>query len=525
MATSTIGSTGRDYADLDTWWAALPATLTEQEIAEVYQDGPGTNGEYTKSGEVVLDGITTSASNSIIIRPAAGEAFYDNIGSGALTYNAANGVALRNTATFTSTFSIEVDHWEVIGLQIKGHDGAGTNRSVSNGAGTAGFGYFRRCIFNDPSGNPQFVSDNLRVVNCIFEKVADSSFDFTNTSSGDPQFIHCTLAAPFETADAYSSGNFVDPHFKGCALFGGAQAVDSSGPTRHSFSDCVTDLASINGTSVTNNALSAVFADQFESVSTTTPDWRVKAGADLINHVTTIYSDADGIDILGNTRDATTPTAGAVEYISGGGGATVSGTGDANLSAITGSADGLIEITGTSAAALSALAGSASGTLGYSGTASASLDALTADASGTVGDAVSGTADANLQAVTASADGVLIYSGTGTGALSALTASASGSFSTADFIGSGAASLSAMTAAANGILVYSGAGAGTLGQITANADGVIEITGTAAATLGAIIGSASGTFSGFILAPARNVLFMDYTIRRLTLPHTKRTLH
>lgn len=197
----------------------------------------------------------------------------------------------------------------------------------------------------------------------------------------------------------------------------------------------------------------------------------------------------------------------------------ITGTGDGDLAAVTGSASGEIEISGTGAGTLSAVTGSATGNLEYTGTASGTLDAVTGSASGTYTPAGNtGTGAGTLDAVTGSASGVLIYSGTGAGTLdsvtgsasgtfsgsftgtgagtlNAVTGSASGSFSSADFNGTGAGTLDAITGSATGNLEYNGTGAGTIAAITGSSVGIIEITGTGVGTLAAVTGDASGTIS------------------------------
>jgi hypothetical protein len=204
---------------------------------------------------------------------------------------------------------------------------------------------------------------------------------------------------------------------------------------------------------------------------------------------------------------------------SGAGGGGITGTGDGDLAAVTGSASGTIEITGTGAGTLSAVTGSATGNLEYTGTASGTLGAVTGSASGTYTPAGNtGTGAGTLDAVTGSASGILIYSGTGAGTLDsvtgsasgtfsgsftgtgagtldAVTGSASGAFSSADFNGSGAGTLDAITGSATGNLEYNGTGAGTLAAITGSSVGIIEITGTGVGTLAAVTGDASGTIS------------------------------
>lgn len=212
-------------------------------------------------------------------------------------------------------------------------------------------------------------------------------------------------------------------------------------------------------------------------------------------------------------------------------GATVTGTANAALGALTGTATGTPSVPGTMAATLGALAataaavrtvlGSAVTALGRavgtiagvrttSGTAASSLGALAATATGEP--SVPGTAAAQLGALAASATavrtvvatassslgaaagtatGTRTTTGTGSAALGALSATATGEPSVP---GTAQATLGGLTGSATGLRTVTGTAQSSLGPLAADVSiGAATVTGSAAAQLGALAGSASGT--------------------------------
>ena len=93
MATKSIGTTGRDYSTVALWLASLPATLTEAEIGECYNDS-----EFAEN--IALGaGITTSGSNTLTLRAAAGQGIADHADkdTNPLVYDQSKGVGFRTT--------------------------------------------------------------------------------------------------------------------------------------------------------------------------------------------------------------------------------------------------------------------------------------------------------------------------------------------------------------------------------------------------------------------------------------------
>jgi hypothetical protein len=102
---STIGS-GRDYSTIQAWEDACPANLVSADQiwkGLLYDEGGGTNGEWTISTNVIFSGVTTDATRYVWLDAAAGRSFVDNANrlTNALRYNNANGVAIRGNGSYT----------------------------------------------------------------------------------------------------------------------------------------------------------------------------------------------------------------------------------------------------------------------------------------------------------------------------------------------------------------------------------------------------------------------------------------
>jgi hypothetical protein len=62
--------------------------------------------------------------------------------------------------------------------------------------------------------------------------------------------------------------------------------------------------------------VSKTFSNQFQSITSGSEDFRVKAGADLINAGVRDQTYTNDLDIVGTTRSTTTPNIGAWEFLS-----------------------------------------------------------------------------------------------------------------------------------------------------------------------------------------------------------------
>ena len=306
------GATTRAFPSISTWVAGAPANLTTQDSGngwvwkgELYKEGAGTNGEWSITTTVSY-GATCNASSYYLLEAAAGQSFKDNAGklTNALRYNTANGVAVSVSGNYTWGFNTASPGiCYVRGLQINL-----TWRPASVGTGPL---TFDQCIIKS-AGVYAALGDVTSAINCVIY-VGGTSNSASGAGSGTIQFLNCTIAGG--AANAFTFGSFVTATVKNCAIFGFTSAI-ASNPARISSAASTynaTDLASF-GWTATGNIVSKTFANQFENITGGSEDFRVKAGADLINAGTRDQTYTSDLDIVGSARSTTTPTIGAWEF-------------------------------------------------------------------------------------------------------------------------------------------------------------------------------------------------------------------
>ena len=306
--TKTIGATGRDYATINDFFAAIPADLVAlDELWEgvIYPDSGNTI--TAPGGGFVLGARTTDVTRCVRLKCAAGASFKDHANklTNALRANSSNGILLTKSS-YGQTMSIGAD-LELIGLQIE-HTatGSGVNVAVT---------YDKRLTLRD--------SIIQSVDRCMNGMVAGS----------EPRLYNSLLISSLSGGCRSAGGGTVTGIAKGCTFVANASA---GYPIRMEWrpvliKDCAYFgmSAAPYGTSYTgstNNATdqtsfpagvtgthSLTQANQFEVVNFAggTNDFRVKAGSDLIGAG---VADADiSTDIIGTTR-ADPPTIGAWDY-------------------------------------------------------------------------------------------------------------------------------------------------------------------------------------------------------------------
>jgi len=308
MANSTIGTDARQYFDVDSWIADLPATTTEDETALMYNDS-----EFITPSGIVLSGINNS-NFLITIKPAVGEAFNDT--EQALRYNQANGVGIRKLSKYNQLFYVDrVDNVLLENLQLK-----------ADNAKALRLGY----------------TDNFSVKNSIIQANATthaiSGFNATNTKLINNAIINTTINANGRGIDmvganwtivnntiiALNSSNTLNTgitHKYGAAssaivknniLINFSTALQASTWNGANVNHNATDAATIGGGA--NNLTSLVAADQFEDLTgVNTLDLRLKIGNSLDGSGVPESSFTNDLDIFFNTRNLISPSIGGYE--------------------------------------------------------------------------------------------------------------------------------------------------------------------------------------------------------------------
>ncbi len=288
--TKTIAQTNTpvapDYTLLTTWWSDCPVDLTVSDnryVGNVLDQGELTAG-------VTMSGVTSDATRYPILQTASGASFRDKAGvrTTALTYNAANGAAVKVTTAYSNTILVSVPYTQIRNLQLWG-TGASTNCITS----VSGWdnGLCENCIVIGSvrsSGVSTFV-------NCLIEGVCGPANSL--------RFHYCTLVGGGSTNIA--NGVYGSSVCVNTALFDNGGTAFSG--ASFSGSNNATDAASAPGTS---NQTGLNYASQFVNSAS---DWRAVDTGSLKNG--TPDATFATTDITGATRDVTTPYIGCWEVV------------------------------------------------------------------------------------------------------------------------------------------------------------------------------------------------------------------
>jgi hypothetical protein len=311
VQTKSVGATARDYATPALFEAAIPADIVstdEQWIGECYNDA-----EFSSTSSIDFSGHTCDATRNIILRPASGEGFrqHADVLTNALRYNQSNGVGMIKTSQYGEViFNSDSDFLELFGLQIK-H----THTSNGEAFDLRTTGNRLDSSIADGNNGGRMNGGGL-IVNCAITERGTGNLVFISASSGSCQIVNCTV---IRASDLSSGGTGLTSQYggnicKGNAVFGCTTGEDDAAGAWAAGSDynATDDTAFVGGNSL--NTLT--FADQFENTVEATLDMRAKLGADLID-ANIVHTEAGGVDIIGQTRDASTPTIGCWEFVSG----------------------------------------------------------------------------------------------------------------------------------------------------------------------------------------------------------------
>lgn len=107
----SVGSTGRDYADIPALFAGIPNGSADHYIAELYNDS-----------EFVISATTNySKTTRLTMRPAAGHGFADHVDhlTNPLKYDQSKGVGIRMTMDFQHGLQFSSEQSTITGMQVR----------------------------------------------------------------------------------------------------------------------------------------------------------------------------------------------------------------------------------------------------------------------------------------------------------------------------------------------------------------------------------------------------------------------
>lgn len=285
--TKTIGSSSRDYTDIQAFVTALPANLVtdgNSYVGECYNDS-----EFTGTGTLVtFSALTTDSTHTVTVTAAAGQSYRDNasVRTNALKYNVSNGVGVRKTDDYSNLFLMSgvVNYLTISRLQLsKSATGPGSSIYHDTAGGANLVLRDLICEHLGNSGTGIFVSGGALLVNVLF--IARSSNAITafgqGNAGGNATFIACGAVRPsdFTAGGTGFNRSYGSPVLTSCYSFGFTTA-SSSGFGAGS-SNNATEQSSIAGssnqTSMTYNS-----STPFTNAADSTRDFRSIASTSLV---------------------------------------------------------------------------------------------------------------------------------------------------------------------------------------------------------------------------------------------------
>jgi hypothetical protein len=289
IVVNTIG-TGGDYTTLQAWEDACPANLVS---ADQIWRGEVLNQELAQT--LTIAGQTTDATRYVELTAQAGASFADHADkeTNPLRYNASVGAAISASAPYGTAVTITTPHTRVSRLQFA--DGTvGPTRAINitstsslldqciiRTAVTCGLagssGTVRNVFLQSNGGNVFAVGTNTSVLNCTFVRPSNLG----NTTWG-------------------ITNNYTSITIRNTAIFGVSNFTSISFTGNNNASNATIGWG-------TSNQASLAYADQFEEPSSAsgTQDYRLKAGATLIDNGADLSASGVTADIVGTARGAT----------------------------------------------------------------------------------------------------------------------------------------------------------------------------------------------------------------------------
>ncbi len=409
----SIGSAGgRDYATIAAWLAACPADLTTGGAdgqgriwrGELYNDG-----EITLAAALSLPTVTSSATQYIELTAAAGQSFVDNptyYNTHALKYDPANGAAIRMGTNGTSggaTLVSGAAYFNASRIQL-------IMGSIDNNfpivSLSGGRGKIKQCLLESLSTQPAVLGSGsgagFDIENSLIIKRRGGAAVQVSSGAAASTYKYVTVFSPTGAGgtNAFVQTYTPGPVIQNCAVFGFNNLYYSSNAVTANASSAGNVTSSTTGIPGVAGGKSGLLAtDQFTDVTappdnTSTPAYNLmpKSGNALGGAGSVLAGIT--VDLLGTTRSATAPAAGAIE---------------ASAAPVT--------VVGTMAATLGAAVFTGTGT-GYSvgtvGSLSVTLAAATMAATGTGATGATATITTNALAsntgsVLASASGITAH--------------------------------------------------------------------------------------------------------------------
>jgi len=306
---STTITGGRQYSSWNAAVAAIPANISSSGTNTPYILSGYADSEFyttTSSILVTIGGITTDTTNTITMTAAAGQSFMDNANAqtNALKYNAANGVGLRVNSGYSQVLYTSIANVIITRLQFSLNTTGGSSYCLQ----TDNNNYISNCIIESTGSNTPAVCLPGSFQTIVNTLIVAHSAGMRGISAGYDTcgLFNCTIVCPSDVGNTNygiaANGETWTIHNTVIMGFGTNYYVGSA--TFSGLNNC-SDQAIGFGS---NNQASKTYANQFVGVTSSTYDYRLKSGADCIDHGYTDTSNVPG-------AAGTTNISGAVDIV------------------------------------------------------------------------------------------------------------------------------------------------------------------------------------------------------------------
>lgn len=301
---STALTGGRQYSSPASAYAAVPANLVTDGNSYVLH-GYNDSEFVSASTLLAISGNTTDSTHTLTVNCATGQSFSDNSSAqtNALSYVAANGVAIRCTGSYTNTVTNSVDYVTISGLQIANTGAGNSNMALFASANTPNTFYDDLILESGISSTSQGViriqagafRNSLAVQrnsssNCVYLAYPNAGLKLTNLT-----LVRTSNNSPAATAINWSTG-VGTPAVKNCAVFGFSTFTNHACTGSNNCSDTTISFG-------TSNQASKTYANQFKTTTDTGRDFKLITGADCVDNGVTDTTDIpSATDAVGTSR-------------------------------------------------------------------------------------------------------------------------------------------------------------------------------------------------------------------------------
>ena len=311
----TVGGTLPNYATWTLFEAAIPADITLATGTNEHWIGKGRDAAFNEA--FAISGITTDSTNRVTFTYDTGAKHdgrsRDVSGSGCQISASSGGGGVVRPA---------IQHFSIIGIEVKQAHVSTPYPAISWAAGTYSSGandqLIDSCILQNTSGSGATYLINASVANLVVDIKNTIGYSYGRTAdfrnSATVAVNYCTFWRHTDQLGILGDTELTTKNTYVGKASGSAEDFWTGGAAPSGSNNASSDTTAT--TDYTSSLVSKAGSNQFVSVTAGSEDFTLKSGSDLETNGVSI----GGIttDIIGTSRDGSTPDIGAFEFVAGG---------------------------------------------------------------------------------------------------------------------------------------------------------------------------------------------------------------